>query len=83
MHINPDVVFRVLGDGAVLVHLPSNDVYELNTTAAAVWDLVARQQPLDAIVADITRQFDVDDAAARAQCDTLITDLLARGLLLP
>ena len=38
---NPDVIARHLGDGAVLVHIPTNQVYELNHTGARVWELMA------------------------------------------
>ena len=34
--IHPDVVFRRLGEQMVLVHLSTNQVFELNTTGATI-----------------------------------------------
>ena len=83
MRISPDVVFRMLGEGAVLVHLPSNEVYELNATGSRVWALVEQGLNLDGIVAAVVAEFDIDPGTARQECEDLLGDLLARGLLLP
>lgn len=83
MQIHPDVVFRVLGDGAVLVNLSSNEIFELNGTGAAIWSMVEQGRSVDAIVANLISRFDVDDATARQECHRLLTDLQTRGLLQP
>jgi hypothetical protein len=83
VQIHPDVVFRVLGDGAVLVNLSSNEIFELNGTGAAVWSMVEQGRSVDDIVANLVSRFDVDDATARQECDRLMADLQTRGLLLP
>jgi hypothetical protein len=83
VHISPDVVFRILGDGAVLVHLPSNEVYELNATGSRVWALFEQGLDLEGIVASVVAEFDIDPATARHECARLLTDLQSRGLLLP
>ncbi len=82
MRISSDVVFRILGEGAVLVHLPSNEVYELNATGARVWALAEEGLTLDGIVAAVIAEFDVDSGTARQECECLLGDLQARGLLL-
>jgi hypothetical protein len=83
MQIHPDVVFRVLGDGAVLVNLSTNEIFELNATGTAVWTLVERGAGRDDIVAEVTAAFDVAADTARGECERLLVELQARGLLLP
>jgi hypothetical protein len=83
VRIHPDVVFRVLGDGAVLVNLSTNEIFELNTTGTAVWTMVERGAGPDAIVAELTTAFDVAPDTARDECERLLGELQARGLLLP
>ena len=81
MRISPDVVFRELGDAAVLVDLASNEIFELNATGAAIWTLVAEGQPIDTIVEHLVSRFDVDPPTARRECDRLLGELRARRLL--
>lgn len=83
MNVNPNVVFRVLGDGAVLVDLSTNEIFELNETAAAIWVHLDRGDTPEAIVDALVAAFEVDVAAARDQLDELVTALAARGLLVP
>ena len=63
------------------MHLGTNDIFELNETGVRVWDLVLEQFPLDAIVATLVSEFDVDEVTARHETTTLITELQTRGLL--
>jgi hypothetical protein len=81
--IHPDVVFRVLGDAAVLVNLSSNEIFELNATGAVIWTLTGEGRSTDEIVAALVARFDVDATTARRACDDLTAELLARDLLLP
>lgn len=83
MHIHPDVVFRMLGDAAVLVNLSTNEIFELNATGATVWGLIERGVAPDDIVAEVTATFDVTADVARGECEQLLADLQGRGLLLP
>jgi hypothetical protein len=81
MHPSAEVVFRKLGDAAVLVHLGTNDIFELNDTGVRIWDLVLQQLPVDAIVATLVAEFAVDESTARDDTTALIGELQARGLL--
>ena len=76
-----DVVFRKLGDAAVLVHLGTNDIFELNDTGVRIWDLVLQQLPEDDIVRTLVEEFDVDETPARRESGALIEELRRRGLL--
>jgi len=81
--IHPDVVFRVLDDGAVLVDLSTNQVFELNTSGAFVWERVTLGDAPDAIVDAVIARFDVDRDAARGDVTELLAALASRGLVRP
>ena len=83
MTIHPDVVFRVLEDGAVLVDLASNQVFELNTTGALVWERLAQGGSPEAIVETVVARFDVDEDTARRDIAELLVALTSRGLVTP
>jgi hypothetical protein len=83
MRISPDVVFRVLGEAAVLVDLSTNAIFELNDTGAAIWQRLSDGQPPDVIAGALAAEFDVTVATAREQCHDLMLDLQQRGLLIP
>ena len=70
---NPDVIARHLGESAVLVHLPTNQVYELNHTGARVWDLIGEGMPFDQIVQTLAAEFDMDPGGVA----TDVTELIA------
>jgi hypothetical protein len=78
-----DVIFRTLGDGAVLVHLNGNQIFELNTTGAQVWEMLVQGTPLAAIVTSLIETFDVDSDTAAQQVVDLIARLHAEGLVEP
>ena len=77
----PDVVARRLGDGAVLVHLPTNQIFELNETGARVWELIAGGQTLAAMTQTLVDEYDVDPADAEAKIKSVVDDLSAAGLV--
>jgi hypothetical protein len=81
MRASPDVIFRALDDGGVLVHLNGNQIFELNATAAHIWPLVADGASETAIVSSLVETFDIDAPTAARELDALLTDLSAAGLI--
>ena len=80
-HVNPDVVSRRTGETAVLIHMPSGSVFELNATGARVWDLLSEGLDLDAIGERLAAEFDVTTASAVSETSTLAQALAAAGLI--
>lgn len=75
------VLTRQLPGGAVLVHLQTNRIFELNETAARVWELLGSGVPPGDLSNRLLAEFDVDAATAAIEVRTLL-DLFAReGLL--
>lgn len=81
LRVRGDVVSRTMGDGAVLVDLRTNEIFELNATGARVWELVSETQPLTAVVDTVVREFDVTRAVAETDVADLVGELVERGLL--
>jgi hypothetical protein len=71
-----------LGDAIVLVHLGTNRIYELNSTAARLWELCATGCDLTQILMQIGEEFDVHEPQLRAEAEAMLTLLLKNHLLL-
>jgi len=67
------VIARRLGDGAVLVHLPTNRVFELNDTGMRVWELAAEGVAPDALLERLASEFSMDERARREVTDLIDT----------
>lgn len=83
---SPDVVFRRVGEEAVLVPLRQNVgnldwVYTLSPVAAHVWQLLDGVRPLDDLVAAVCDEFDVEPAVAAADVTELLDSLREAGLI--
>jgi len=78
-----DVIARRVGQGAVLVHLPTNRIFELNATGARIWELIVAQEDRDGIVRSLSTEFDVAPGQAREELARLVDALHREGLLEP
>jgi Coenzyme PQQ synthesis protein D (PqqD) len=78
---SPDVLMRKVGDEFVLVHMGRNQIFSLNPTAAALWELLSEGRTRADAIAQLTREFDVDLETAEAETDTLLGMLEREGLV--
>jgi hypothetical protein len=78
---NPEVIAKRLGQAAVLVHIPTNRIFELNETGTRVWELLGQGLDPDRIVRQLVEEFDVDGGRAADEVSTLLVQLRAEGLL--
>lgn len=80
---NPRVLLTRLADGTgVLLHLDTKLYFTLNETGVFVWDqLEGGAADVDALVAALLEEFDVDEATARADVDVLVQQLQAEKLV--
>lgn len=76
-----DVVFRRLGDTGVLVHLGTNEIFEINDTGARIWELLGEGHPIDAIAGTLASEFEIDASTAKTECRELFDELLSRKLM--
>jgi hypothetical protein len=75
------VVSSRLGDSGVLVHLRTNQIFELNATGVRVWELLEQGRRLESIEQTLAAEFDVDAGRVREEVATLVGELQRQGLL--
>jgi hypothetical protein len=78
---NPDVVGQRMGDQFLLIHLGTNRIYELNVTAARMWELMLSGN--SDVPVQISAEFDVDPVHSALEWETLLEALREEGLVQP
>ncbi|HEX8948804.1 MAG TPA: PqqD family protein [Dissulfurispiraceae bacterium] len=84
---NPDVVFRRIGDEAVLVPIVDNVgdlscIYTLNETGARLWELFDSMRNVEEICGLIAGEFDVQTERAADDISGFVEELSAMKFLL-
>jgi hypothetical protein len=67
---SPSVVTRKTGNEYVLVPISNNiadmnSVYTLNETGAFIWELIDGKRDIETIIAEMVKEYEIDDATAR------------------
>lgn len=70
-----------LGEAGVLVHLRTNQIFELNATGVRIWELIGEGRTLGDIERTLTTEFDVDAARVHAEVSALVEALAEQGLI--
>ena len=78
---SPGVVARDMGGSAVLVHLESNRIFELNATGARVWSLLEEGLDRDEICHRLQQEFEVSAADVALTVDALLVSLESEHLI--
>ena len=78
---NAHVLCRQVKDGAVLIHLETNQIYDLNRTGFRIWQLLQEGSDPAAIRDQIRHEFNVDPAVAATELHALLDRLSSEGLL--
>jgi hypothetical protein len=78
---NTEVVSRKLGDRLVVVNLRTNRIYELNSTASRMWELLEAGSNRDEIEQTLLDEYDVERAVASQEIDRTLTRFSAEGLI--
>ena len=75
-----DVIGQRLGEEFVLIHLRTNKMYELNATAARIWELLDEGHDREAIGRRLIEEFDVGESDVGPEVDALLAHLDAEKL---
>jgi hypothetical protein len=67
--------------GAVLMNTVTGDCFELNRVGAEIWRLLLAGEATAAIASKLSASYDVPEAAAAADVESLITSLAQHGLI--
>lgn len=76
-----EVICRQLGETAVLVHLGTNEIFELNRTGYRVWQLLGEGMDRGAIQLRLAQEFSVDGERLDREVGDLLSQLAARQLI--
>lgn len=78
---NEHVVSRRVGDRMVLIHLTTNQIYELNETSARLWELLTEHS--DVLVAQqrLMEEFDVDQDRLATEVESIVSAFASARLL--
>jgi hypothetical protein len=79
--IPDDVVARELDGELVVTSLSMGGFLRLDDVGRRIWTLLEEGNDMDGVIAALTREFDVESAACRADVETFFDDLAERGLL--
>lgn len=79
---NPDTPARTIDGEAIVITPADSTLHTLNDTATFIWDRADGTRTLEQIAAEMAREFEVDEAALRADALTFVEDAVRRGLLL-
>jgi hypothetical protein len=66
---------------AVLLELESGRYFGLNEVGAKVWRLLSEGAELEAVVAAVATEYEVDEAMVRRDLDRLLDQLVEAGLV--
>ena len=81
MKINPNVLFRRLGNEMVLFHLETDHFYELKGTAARFWELLQTGHDSDQVRQQMLEEFAVSSDEFDAEAEIFLDALRKEDLL--
>jgi Coenzyme PQQ synthesis protein D (PqqD) len=81
VRLSSDVVTQRMGEDMVLVHLKTNRIYDLNMTAARLWELMSTGEILSNIQDRMLMEFDVDKTVLQSEIHDTLTAMNKEGLL--
>lgn len=78
---DPDVLAKRVDDEIVLVHLETNRIYELNRTAAFLWDALAAGSTQAELEERLALEFDVERDELAREIDELLRRFTSERLI--
>ena len=78
---DPNVLAKRVDDEIVLVHVETNRIYELNRTAASLWDALAGGSSKAELEQQLALEFDVDPEHLSREIDELLRQFASERLI--
>jgi hypothetical protein len=77
-----NVIARMIGEETVLLNIETEAYFGLNEVGSVVWDALSKgARDAQSIVTVVIENFDVEQATATKDVDTLLAALLEQGLV--
>ena len=81
IEISDKVVFKTFEDEIILLHLDSGIYFGLDAVGSRFWSLLEQKHDVDAALAVMGEEFDVDRATLERDCRELLGELKEKGLI--
>ena len=81
IRVPDDVVFRVLGDEAVILNLASGVYFGLDTVGTRMWQLMSEHGSTDKVIAAMLDEYEVEEGQLRSDLAKLIEQLSEKRLV--
>ncbi len=78
---SPDILFRMMEDGGMIVDLRTLSCYELNDVSTRMWQLLDHHGDLETVVAQLRREYDVENATLYQDLTYLLAELNEANLV--
>ncbi len=79
--VSDDVVFRVLGEEAVLLNLANGTYFGLDDVGTRMWQLMSEHSSTDKVVEVMLEEYEVDESLLQSDLAKLVKDLTDIGLV--
>jgi len=80
---NPGCTVREIGEGLVILVPEVTTTHSLEDLGAYIWSRIDGKRALEAVLADILKEYDVDEETARTDLLVFVDELIEARLLLP
>ena len=81
IEISDKVVYKTFEDEIILLHLDSGIYYGLDAVGSRFWSLLEQERDVDAALAVMANEFDVDRDTLEHDCRELLGELREKGLV--
>jgi hypothetical protein len=78
-----NVAVQMVEDEALILDLNKDQIHQLNTTAAFVWNKCDGRTPIDKVTARLTEEFDIDSDTAKNDIEQILKQLCELELIEP
>ena len=81
VRVTPDVLFRLMGEEAVLVNLNTERYLGLDPVGTRMWSVLTTAASIQAAFEELHQEYDVEPAQLRADLEEFIEQLLRQKLI--
>ncbi len=78
--LNPDILWRVVGDEALLLDTISGNYFSLDPIATEIWTRLNEGDETEKIAVAVSERYSIDAGRARDDIADLLTDLRDAGI---
>jgi hypothetical protein len=79
--IPDDVMFRILGDEAVILNVGSGVYFGLDEVGTRMWQLMSEHGSTEKVIEVMLTEYEVDEEQLRGDLEKLIQQLSEKGLV--